>query len=64
LFRQWRIAFEIGVQNRASGAAVTTLKHLVKLLTERWFGKLPKKSKFRSLKPEAVNIQKILRIKE
>jgi len=64
LFRQWRIAFEIGAQNRVSGAAMTTLKHLVKLLTERWFGKLPEKSKFRTLTPEALNIQKILRIKE
>jgi membrane protein DedA with SNARE-associated domain len=54
LFRQWRIAFEIGVQNRASGAPVTTLKDLVKLLTERWFGKLPKKLPLRSLKAETV----------
>lgn len=45
LFRQWRIAFEIGAQNRVSGAATepTTIKKLVKLLSERWFGKSSKK---------------------
>lgn len=52
LFRQWRIAFEIGTQNRASGASTTTLKDLLKLLFERWFGKLPEKSAFRDLKSE------------
>jgi len=50
LFRQWRIAFEIGAQNRASGASATTLKNLTELLAERWFGKLSRKSRDRKSK--------------
>jgi hypothetical protein len=38
LFRQWRIAFEIGAQNRAFSelSQPTTIRNLLKLLSERW----------------------------
>ena len=62
LFRQWRIAFEIGAQNRDSGAGgATTLKHLVKLLSERWFGKLPEKIERRNSKSEIGKFSEIFK---
>jgi len=33
LFRQWKIAFEIGSQNRSSGSQITSVLQLVKLLS-------------------------------
>lgn len=50
LFRQWRIAFEIGAQNRAAGEKATTFRYLAGLLSERWFGRYGKVSENRVLK--------------
>ena len=52
LFRQWRIAFEIGALNRISGAAAppTSIRQMVKLLYESWFGKFIKQSEIGNLK--------------
>jgi pimeloyl-ACP methyl ester carboxylesterase/membrane protein DedA with SNARE-associated domain len=36
LFNQWRIAFEIGAQNRALGVQPTSLRKLASLVFERW----------------------------
>jgi hypothetical protein len=38
LCRQWRIAFEIGVQNHAKGARKTTIKELIKLILTNIYG--------------------------
>lgn len=36
LFQQWRIAFEIGAQNRNQGARPVSLKTLVRLVIQKW----------------------------
>ena len=36
LFNQWRIAFEIGAQNRAAGADPASLLRLARLVFEKW----------------------------
>jgi membrane protein DedA with SNARE-associated domain len=36
LFRQWRIAFEIGAANRARGAVPASLSRLARLIVKRW----------------------------
>lgn len=57
LFKQWRIAFEIGAQNRASGTKPTTILDLIKLIYASWFGKskklpaTPLKEQTKSLSP-------------
>lgn len=61
LFRQWRIAFEIGARNRASGTAPTTLKDLICLLAERWFGKSSKKTKRRNSEFETGEFSEIFK---
>lgn len=45
LFRQWRIAFEIGAQNRALGARKTSAVQLAKLIYESKFGIVRQKLK-------------------
>lgn len=48
LFKQWRIAFEIGRQNRMRGAKATSVRHLVKLIYKSRFGTIPIKSETRN----------------
>jgi pimeloyl-ACP methyl ester carboxylesterase/membrane protein DedA with SNARE-associated domain len=55
LFKQWKIAFEIGSQNRANGTKPTTILDLTKLLYENWFGKSRKQSKIQSPKSKVQN---------
>lgn len=46
LFRQWRIAFEIGAQNRAAGAPPTSVWKLARLYYQSRFGRsLPREPK-------------------
>lgn len=52
LFWQWRIAFEIGAQNRARGAARTTVRQLVKLIFGKKHESGAAEIKTRNLKPE------------
>lgn len=52
LFRQWHIAFEIGAQNRACGAARTTVWHLVKLIFGKKSARRATEVETRNLKPE------------
>ena len=56
LFEQWRIAFEIGAQNRSSGAKPTSVRHLLKLIYQSRFGTIPLKSENRNLKPEIEDV--------
>lgn len=42
LFRQWKIAFEIGKQNRARGIAPTSIWKLLRLVKQNWFGAVNK----------------------
>lgn len=52
LFRQWRIAFEIGAQNRARGAAQTTVGQLVKLILGKKHESRRAQAETRNMKPE------------
>ena len=52
LFNQWKIAFEIGAQNRARGASRTTVRQLVKLLIGKKDKSRASQVEIRNLKPE------------
>jgi membrane protein DedA with SNARE-associated domain len=51
LCRQWQIAFEIGDQNHAKGARITTIKELIKLILTNIYG-FKKESQIRNPKSE------------
>lgn len=62
LFKQWKIAFEIGDENRKRGAAKTTVRHLAKLIYQTKFGTIPtKKSEIRNSKSEVKDVSDSLR---
>ena len=52
LFEQWRIAFEIGKQNRARGAKPTTIRQLVKLIFKSRLGTFSRQSKIQNPESE------------
>ena len=41
LFRQWRLAFEIGAENRRRGATVSSLRSLARLVRQHFMGAKP-----------------------
>ncbi len=61
LFRQWRIAFEIGAQNRALGAPQTTVGDLLKLYYRSRFGQI-KQFKSRNPSSEIENVPDSFRL--
>lgn len=50
LFKQWRIAFEIGAQNRELGRRSTSVRELLKLIFEHFFGTFQRRIKPSSVK--------------
>ncbi len=56
LFKQWKIAFEIGIQNRRSGTPPTTALQLLKLIHKSWFGQSKTQSKIQNPKSEIQNV--------
>lgn len=62
LFKQWKIAFEIGSENRKRGAKQTTVFELAKLIWRTRFGTIPiKKSEVQSPESEIKDVSDSLR---